>query len=140
MRVMSKLYIVSTRSRMDTVDLSRKLTDKLNESGVDVGEMSFSGQFDEGKLSNAQLFKKIISGAGDSEHVLFIAGEETADWGAVMGVCFALKKDVILLSEKDYEVPFMAAHMRTKSIRVENITDVDAYIAELVGIIGVMER
>ncbi len=59
---MSKLFIISTKGRVGTLDLTRKISDKLQSSGIEVSSMNFSGQFDEGKLSVTSPIAKGLLG------------------------------------------------------------------------------
>lgn len=122
-------------SRVETVEFCTRLTESLTKKGLEGSASGYLGQFQEGKVSNRVLFEKLCREILETDVVLFVFGEETFDLGALMGFAFCLSKTVILLAEQETEVPFMAGQMRTQSLRVDDLQEVDSYSEKLADLI-----
>ncbi len=133
--IMAKLYLISTFSPLEMKEYSTLLFAQLRQEGIECLEPSFSGKIKEGLLEKEEIFKSVCADVRAAGIIIFISHNETADWGALLGYAFALKKKIIILSEKDNLIPFMAARMKTDLLFVDQLSHSNEYVDKLVALI-----
>ncbi len=132
---MPKLSVISTFAPEKMEKFSVNLFAELEKRDISCHKPKISSNPDEQALSKEEIFNNLVKEISKATRVLFIAHDETADWGAMLGLVYALKKDIIILSEQDNLIPFMAARMSEKVLFVDNFEKVGEYaerLAELV--------
>lgn len=132
---MANLYVVSTFMSEEMASYSHELFSALTKRGIVCLKPSFSGKVEESKKQAEELFLHLCLDITKAETILFIAENETADWGAVLGFAYGLKKEIIILAEEDTYISFMASRMKTKSLRVKSIKEIEAYADNLTELI-----
>ena len=127
---MKNLYLIGTLPPEQMKKYSEEIFAALTSHGITCLTPSFSDNA--GEPTKELLFKSICDDVKRARQILFISQNETPDWGAMLGYAFALKKEIIILSEHDNLIPFMGARMSSKIIFVDNLEKIVEYIEKLV--------
>ena len=126
---MKDIYITSTLKFEWNREFNPKLCQKLEERGVvchlPQRDTNQSGtEFDK--------YEQNIRGIDNSAKVLAIGVNESINWGLEVGYAFGIKKEVILLLDKEHQIPTMSLGLYSKILKVDNLDDIENYIDELV--------
>lgn len=128
-----EIFITSTLKLQWNKDFNPILCRKLEERDVSC----YLPQRDtEQDGSSESIYRQNICGIDDAGKVLAIGKNESVNWGVEVGYAFGTGKVVVLLAEKEHEIPKMATGMFSDVLRVESLDDIDGYIEKLVEIIA----
>jgi hypothetical protein len=81
------------------------------------------------------IYNQNIDGIKNSKKILAIGENETINWGVEVGYAFGIKKNIILLTSNEHNIPVMVSGMFNKILRVRDLGVIEKYIDELISAI-----
>lgn len=125
---MSKTFITSTLKSAWNRDFNPKLCAALEEKNV----QCYLPQRDTDQNSNFEvLFHQNTSAISTCSKLLAIAENESINWGLEVGFAAGISKDIIVLCQKDHEIPVMCLGFPTEVVRVNDLNNIEEYISKL---------
>lgn len=82
--------------------------------------------------SEMEIYKQNIDGIKKARKVLAVWLNESINWWLEIGYSFGSWKDVILLTQKNHQIPVMSYGMFSNILEVENLDNIDDYLKELI--------
>lgn len=129
---MKDIFITSTLKSEWNRTFNPRLCQKIEEKGVKCHLPQRDTKQDGSDLNK---FNQNIEGIKNSEKVLSVGLNESVNWGLEIGFAFGYGKKVILLTEKNHQIPVMSLGMYYKVLEVDSLDDIDEYIDELIDFI-----
>lgn len=123
------LYICSTFRN----DWNRSFNLALEAEMITVGFRCYLPQRDSEQLGNRKATFLADKGGIDAAKLIIAVGSQTqtANWGFEVGYAFALKKPVIILTDKEHPAELMPEGAVDKILVVDNLDDFSSYAPEL---------
>ena len=123
---MKNIYLTSTFTNEWNVKFNPKIGDALELKGITCYlPHRDTNQKEEDRL---QIFKQDINGIDNSSIILAIASNESPNWGAELGYAYGIKKSILVLTNKEHNIPLICEGMTTEVIQVENLDEIEKYI------------
>jgi len=85
--------------------------------------------------SELDKFNQNIESINNSKKIITIGINESINWGLETGYAFGLGKKIILLTDKDHQIPTMSLGMYHKILKIDDLNDFEKYLDELIKII-----
>jgi nucleoside 2-deoxyribosyltransferase len=126
---MKDIYLTSTFTNQWNVEFNPKIGEALEKSGITrhlPHRDTKQGEKDE------LIFNQDIKGIEESSLVLAIALNESPNWGAELGYAYGIKKHILILTDKNHQIPLICEGMKTVIIRVDDLNNLEEYIDLLV--------
>ena len=128
---MKNIYLTSTFTNEWNVGFNPKIGDALEKRGITCYlPHRDTNQKEENKL---EIFKQDIKGIDNSSIIIAIAMNESPNWGAELGYAYGIKKPILVLTNKEHNIPLICEGMATEIIRVEDMDNIEEYIELLSG-------
>jgi len=129
---MKDIFITSTLKSEWNRNFNPLLCQKLEKEGI---KCHLPQRDTNQNSTEIDKYKQNIDGIKNSKKILAIGANESINWGLEVGYAFGLRKNIILLTNEDLEIPTMSLGMYYKVIRVNNLDNVDDYLNKLIEII-----
>ena len=126
---MKDIYLTSTFSNQWNIEFNPKIGEAITQNGITCNLPRKNINFER---TNKEVFDQDIEGIKDSSIILAIAINETPNWGAEIGYAYGINKPILVLTDKNHQLPVICEGMITKTIRVENLDSIQEYIDSLV--------
>lgn len=126
---MKNIYLTSTFTHEWNVGFNPKIGDALEKSGITC--YLPHRDTDQKAVDRMNIFKQDIEGIDNATLVLAIALNESPNWGAEIGYAFGVKKPVLVLTSVEHSVPLICKGMTTEIMYVEDLDNIEQYIAVL---------
>lgn len=123
---MKNIYLISTFTNEWNVKFNPIIGDALEKSGITCYlPHRDTNQKEEDRL---KIFRQDIEGINNSSLVLGIALNESPNWGAEIGYAYGLKKPILVLTNREHDIPLICRGMITEIIQIENLDNTEQYI------------
>ena len=127
------IFITSTIHSDWNIKFNPILCKALEEKGV----TCHMAQRDTNQNSTKMdIYNQNIDGIKNSKKILAIGENETINWGVEVGYAFGIKKNIILLTSNEHNIPVMVSGMFNKILRVRDLGVIEKYIDELISAIS----
>ncbi|MFA6393211.1 MAG: nucleoside 2-deoxyribosyltransferase [Candidatus Paceibacterota bacterium] len=123
---MKNIYLTSTFTNEWNVEFNPKIGEALEKRGITCYlPHRDTNQKEENKL---KIVAQDITGIDNSSIILAVALNESPNWGAEFGYAYGIKKPILVLTNKEHNIPLICEGMTTEIIQVENLDKIEEYI------------
>jgi len=126
---MKNIYLTSTFTNEWNVKFNHKIGDALERAGITC--YLPHRDTNQKEVDRLEIFRQDVRGIDNASIVLAVAVNESPNFGAEVGYAYGIKKPILMLVDKDHEIPLICRGMGTETFRVENIDLVEEYIESL---------
>lgn len=127
--LMKNIYLTSTFTNQWNVDFNPKIGEALENAGITCYlPHRDTNQKEEDWI---EIFNQDIGGIDNSSIVLAVALNESPNWGAELGYAYGIKKPILIVTNKEHDIPLICRGMATETLRVESLDNIENYIEAL---------
>lgn len=126
---MKNVYLTSTFTNIWNVKFNPKIGDAIEKKGL---TCYLPYRDTDQKGTEMEIFSQDIAGIKDSTIVLAVALNETPNWGAELGYAYGTKKKILVLSDKNHNIPLICKGMVNEVFQVDDLNLIENYIDQLV--------
>jgi len=123
---MKNIYLTSTFTNEWNVKFNPIIGDALED--IEITCYLPHRDTNQKEKDKLEIFKQDIAGINNSSIILAIALNESPNWGAEIGYAYGINKPILVLTNKEHNIPLICKGMTTEIIQVENLDNIEEYI------------
>ena len=129
---MTNIYLTSTLHNNWNLDFNPKIIKALEDKGFSC----YSPVRDTNQqVSTEQIFSQNIEAMKKAQKILAICENETPNFGVEVGYAHGMNIPIIILADKNHEIPVMIKNLAADILKVKNLEDINDYLEELIKVI-----